>query len=385
MSAVPTHTHYAPPPQLRERANFVAELAARSISIAAMARAVGTSRNSVLKWAHCKTSPSPARRERAEAYFADLGIDPSTAWQPSELMSDTPHLHLVQSGEATTNPNDKQVPMRVTSREFLEQSELEHFNLSLDPFDDLDDPEDIYLSGPLQRIEHALLAAIKRRQIVALVGDPGAGKSTLLRRLYGRARKQKSVRLIATASLDRARITAAALSVAVLRDLIGKDTSSMPMERRSELLRTTLMDMDAQGAFPVLLIDEAHLLTPKALLAIKQIWDSHVLFRQLAVILVGQPRLMSRLKTDPTVRELTGRTRIIELPKYSAEDVRAYLAWRFARVQADPDRVFDESAYRALAARGEYPLWINNQAVNAMRYAVQVGEERVTSVIVGRS
>lgn len=280
--------------------------------------------------------------------------------------------------------------MEITSREFLEPEELAHFGLAADPFDDAEDPEDVYLSPRLQAVERALNTAIQRRQIVALVGDPGSGKSTLLRRLYGRCAREQRVRLIAPASLDRRRVSHAALGTAILRDLIQKDTSSWAMEPRSELLRQTLADQVAAGLFPVLLIDEAHLLRPEALLAIKHLWDSHTLFRQLAVLMVGQMPLASRLKSDPALRELTGRTRILPLGVLG-DEVGPYLRWRFARVgspatpSASADQVFDASAIKALGVRGEMPLWVNNAAVLAMRYAHRVGDERVTANHVGRS
>lgn len=274
--------------------------------------------------------------------------------------------------------------MEITSREDLEPEELAHFHLGEDPFDDIDNPEDIFLSSQHLAVERRIFKAIKARRILVLTAPPGGGKSTVLRRVYARAEREKRVRLIAPASLDRQRITHAALAVAILRDLVGRDTSSMAQETRSELLRETLADQDKAGLFPALLIDEAHLLKPAALVALKHIWDSHTLFKQIAMILVGQHTLHARLKADPSVRELTGRAQLVQLQPLGG-DVRGYLQWRFARVGGDADRIFSPDAYEALSARAEFPLWVNNLAVLAMRSAAAVGDDIVTRKHVARA
>lgn len=278
--------------------------------------------------------------------------------------------------------------MEVTSRLYLEPQAVEHFKLDEDPFNDPESPEDIWLSPALRRIEGQLVNGIKRRHIVVVTGEVGAGKSTLLRRLYGRLVQERHLRFIAPASLDRRKITETALAVAILRDLTGKDTSSMAMEARSEMLRVQLSAEGAAGNYPVLLVDEAHHLPNKGLVAIKQVWDSHTMFKQLAVILVGQPPLAARLRQDITLREVTGRAVMCEVPTFNRDPGCAaadYVRWRFARVGADADAIFKPDAYAALGARAEHPLWLNNLAVRALLYAWSVGDTTVTSAHVGRA
>lgn len=352
-------------------------LTALAVTRPQLARKVGVSPRTMTRWVMGHEAPSGNNLARLRRWLKARGVPPDLALEPDD-MSDLPPIPPVQPNPA------QETPMDVSSLEFLDDEDLAFFGLSQDPFTPPEEPDDIFLPPELVSIEKALLQAIQRRQIVAVCGDPGSGKSTLLRRIYGRVRNEKRVRLIAPASLDRRRITHAALGVAILRDLIGKDTSSYSMESRSELLRRTLEDQSAAGLLPALLIDEAHLLKADALLAVKQLWDSHTLFRQLAVILVGQLTLEGRLRTDPAVRELTGRTRILRVPSLGA-NTADYLRWRFARVHAHADQVFDPSGYQALQARAEYPLWCNNLAVNAMHYARVLGDDRVTAQHVGRS
>lgn len=371
------------------------ELRKLGLTLADMAAAIGTTRVTLWRWASGAARPSPTRSkapiELATAWLEACGIDPSLLFPPptSEApVADVTDLDAARVARglppapAAPLPLETPVPL-TTSREYLSPQDLTLFGLRDDPFEDADNPEDVFLSPAVTHVENAVKRTITRRQIVAVIASPGAGKSTLIRRLYGQLGGHKRIRMVAPASIDRRRITHAALATAILRDLVGHKAAHMNQEQRSELLRTTLAQQDEAGLIPALLIDEAHLLKTDALLAIKQIWDSHLLFKQLAVILIGQEPLKAKLLSDPAVRELTGRTRLVDLPKLG-EHTGDYLRWRFSRVGADADQVFDEDAYAALATRGEYPLWVNNLAVRAMSYAASRGTTRVTATHVSR-
>ena len=342
------------------------ELARAGSSLADLARHLGVDRRAVAAWGRDGRRPRRSPHlAAAEAWLAARGVDPSTLWHDP----------------ATPTPEPT---MDTPSLEYLEPDELQQLGLADDPFGDPPSPEDVFLSPALRQCENALVRAARQRHIIALTGPAGAGKSTLLRRFFGSLGRDKRVKLIAPASLDRTRITGNALAVAILRDLTGRDTSGMAAEPRSELLRSTLAEQDAAGLYPTLLIDEAHHMAAHGLLALKAIWDSHTLFKQLAIILVGQDPLRRRLEGDATVREVAGRTRVVQVPELGAQ-TGDYLRWRWARVGGDADRAFTVGAYQALSARGRQgPLWVNNYAVRALRYALSVGDTRVDVQHVGR-
>ena len=360
------------------------------ISQAEFAQELDMGEGSLRRWLTGASPPSRAPGRALRAWLGARSIPFAQAMEWTVMADDIDDLdahrkaRTPKAPKPITNPSPKDPPVETNSLVFLDPADLRFFKLPSDPFESPDDPDEVYLSDAMEGIDSALMLAIDRRQIVAVHAPSGAGKTTLIRRLYGRMAGSKRVRPMSPASQDRQRITHAALGVAILRDLIGKDTSGFSMEARSELLRTTLEEQTKSGVYPVLVIDEAHLLKTDALLAIKQLWDSHTLFRQLAVILIGQDGLRNTLKNHPDVRELTGRTRILEVPKLG-DDTASYLRWRFARVGANADDVFDTSAYKALATRGEYPLWVNNLAVLAMQYAHSIGDTRVMATHVGQS
>lgn len=368
-------------------------LRAIGVSNKAFAAAIGVTERTATRWIVGAERPSEARQRAIAAWVAARGAGTAHLFV---LQQESPVDNVVtfpgaadaplQPGAdpaAGTLPIQQEPPLQTTPLEFLDEDALAHFGLENDPFLGTDGPEDLFMHPGLKATERAVKAAIRNRHIIAIVGEPGAGKSSLIRRVWAQLRREERIRLISLASLNRQQVTPNSISVAILRDLIGKDTSAMQNEARSELLRRTLEDQDQQGCFPALFIDEAHLLPSEALIAIKQVWDSHVLYRQLAVVMVGQPKLHERLLNDTRLREVTGRTQIIQIPAMSRVTAE-YLSWRFSRVGADAAAIFSADAIKALGARGEHALWINNLAVRAMRAAKRLGDKRVELVHVGQ-
>lgn len=342
--------------------------AAEMWTVRDLVKATGATERTVQRWRAGKQIPRDTVHQRLKGWI-EANVSPA-APSPKRRKRRPP-----------SPPSEES--METASFEFLPPELLQWFGLPDDPFFGPENPEAIFLSPKLLSLESALILAIRRRQIVALTGPAGSGKSTLLRRLHGRYLSDAHVKLMSPASLDRAKLSAASLATAIIRDLTGQDTSGWGSERRSELLRTTLEDQGRQRLLPVLFVDEAHHLPNDALLAVKQTWDSHTLFRQLSVILVGQEPLAQRLKATPALRELTGRTMLLQMPALT-DQAGDYLRWRFSQVGGDADACFDAGAYKALGARGEHPLWLNNLAVRAMRYAASLGDNRVTLAHVGR-
>lgn len=364
------------PPAGVTRSALALELRRRGYSLTWLAQACGLHRSTIIGWQGGRR-PNQHAAIVATAALLELGIEPALLFTPGSNPVDTPiDLDAVRRARGLTTPDQPEEDTTVQpTREYLEPEELEFFGLGADPFDDLEDPEIIWRPNDLERVIVAVQKTCERLSILAVVAPPGAGKSTLMRCFGAEAARSKGLRLVTPATVDRRRITSAALAVAIIRDLTGKETSSMAAEPRSDMLRVVLEDQARAGQRPALIIDEAHQLKPQALIDLKQIWDSHLLFRRIALILVGQVQLEARLRSDPAVREVAGRTRVVRLEPL--KDARDYLAWRFGRVGADADQAFTRDATKALAKAGGQPLWINNLAVGAMRAAYNLGATQV--------
>lgn len=365
------------------------ELAHRGITVKQLAQLAGMKSSRLHTAIRGQIRPSPSLRAALHPHLRALGIDPVRAWTPMSK-SPPPHLSLVpadgdQAPAPSLNTPTPEDDVYVSPREYLTNGQLEKLGLADDPFEDILNPEDAYLSRNLKGIEAALRKAVQRRRIVALVGQPGAGKSTLLRRLAATAARQRTWRVLSCSTLDRSAITSSSLTRALLRDLTGREHKGLTNEDAGEALKAALEDANQGGLHPVLLIDEAHMLSAQALVAIKHVWDSNVLYKLLSVVLVGQLPLKVRMLQDTRVQELTGRTQLLELGQYSISDTADYLRWRLARVGGEADKLFTEDAYKALAARAKHPLWINNLAVQALKYGLSIDELPVRAQHVGRS
>ena len=362
-------------------------LATLGLSARGLARQLDTTPVAIRRW-RVGDGPAPTRAGQLRWLLERAGKDPlpflgdrlAEAIPPEGAMPDTTRLRLVQPGESAPTHEETE-PMR--SRTYLDDPTLKHFGLASDPFADPETPEEIWFSPALRQIEKRFLAAIRDRQIVVLVGSPGAGKSTLLRRLHGLLLSQTSARLLCPATVDRRKLTAAALGQAIVRDLTGKSTASLSAEARGELLRRALTDAQEQNQRPVLVIDEGHHLTPSALLAIKQLWDSNLMYRQLGILLVGQHPLRELLEQDVTVREVTERSVVLALPDLGASTAD-YLRWRWTRAGGNDEATFEKGAYAALASKAATPLSLNNLVTAVLCYTAEQGDTQVTAAHVGR-
>ena len=347
------------------------ELHIRRLTLADFADAAGVCLDTASRWGRGTTSPRGEVAARAYAWLSVHGIDPATVFASGE-----PALESLMTQPLTLVPDPKEEDMETPSLEYLEAAELQRWT------DELYDSQGDFYPARLTDARDT----IRRHQIVAIHAEPGAGKSFLVRRILARSLTMESIRFILPRTLNRQDLTSRGLAIAIVRDLGKHDRlDGLPNERLAQLLQESLKDQLRSGAFPVLLIDEAHMMPWSSLLAIKHVWDSGELYKQLGVILIGQPPLRDTLKKDVRVRELVGRTRILNLPTYDAQTTGDYLRWRFARVGGDADKVFAPAAMKVLSTRGEYPLWINSLAVRAMRYACTLGESRVDAVHAGRA
>src|SRR5512140_3606017 len=134
---------------------------------------------------------------------------------------------------------------------------LAHYALARKPFSKTPDPAFLFPSRQhaeaLARLSHAL----EEREVAVLTGEVGAGKTTLSRALVD-------------AFSDRCRfsfVVNPALPPAQLLGAIGEGFGLPPSRRKSETwsaLGELLSRLDAEGVFPVVVVDEAQLLAGRA-------------------------------------------------------------------------------------------------------------------------
>lgn len=274
--------------------------------------------------------------------------------------------------------------MNIT-RDYLDDAELRHFGLEEDPFYEIHDFSDIYLSPQLKVVERRFYDTVKRHGIMAIVGDIGAGKSTLLRYILTKMMREKGIRPIVPDDMDREKLTGRGLTSAIISTL-GAGHSPRSAVDKDRLAKKLLEESIKNGVNPVLIIDEAHDLKDQVIVALKRIWDSGLIFRLLAIVIVGQGGTDSKgyswglkdtLENSPTIREFAERCYVTDIGVMNGH-MADYLSYRFKKAGADAKKVFSDDALKALSKKAEVPNRAHNIAVRAMRAAYQDGQGRVS-------
>ncbi|MEJ1496359.1 MAG: AAA family ATPase [Candidatus Sedimenticola sp. (ex Thyasira tokunagai)] len=293
-------------------------------------------------------------------------------------------------------PVDENIP-QLPETEMLSQEAKRHFNLLQDPFlDDIQGPDDVYLSGEQRYIREAMYQAAKHAGFLAVVGESGAGKTVLRKDLVDRIQRAgESITVIQPRIIDKGRLTAGAICDAIIND-VSDDKPRMTLEAKARQIEKLLSGSSRAGNSHVLMIEEAHDLTIKTLKYLKRFWELEDGFKRLlAIILVGQPELKMTLdvKRNWDAREVINRCEIAELQPLNG-NLGDYLALKFKRIGKQLDELFHESAYNEIRARltresrGQvttmmYPLVVNNVVRRAMNIAAEVGEPKINAEIIG--
>ncbi len=251
---------------------------------------------------------------------------------------------------------------------------LEFFNLRESPFTLTPATEFFYEGGERGAILEALLYAAQYTEgVITVTGEVGTGKTMLARTMIERKPKNLDVVYVANPSMSRDEIVEFIAS-----ELRVKTTDLRPSQVIQALYRK-LIALYARGRRVVLLVDEAHVMSPQALEEIRLLSnlesDRHKLLR---IVLVGQDELKATLAT-PQMRPLRERiTERFPLGPLSAGEVATYLSHRLRRAGGDPQTFQPKAA--AVLARASLGLSrrVNILAEKSMLAAFVAGSQTVT-------
>jgi len=320
-------------------------------------------------------------KEKVEAFLRARKVACAGIWQvePEPTRGKQPRKFRISNFEK----KEVKAEMNFT-KEYLTEEELRHFHLEGDPFFDLEDYQDIYKSPQLKVVERKFWETIKRHGIMAVVGEVGSGKSTLLRHILGRMMKDRSVRLIMPDAIDRERLCGSNITQAVISQMDCTKVPRFAVER-DKLAKRMLEESVRAGSDPVLVIDEAHDLRPEAIIGLKRLWDSGMIFKLLSVIILGQGGEDSRgawglkgaLLFHNALREFAERCYLVDLGSMNGS-MADYLDWRFSRTGGKVRKIFSDDALKMLVKKAPQPQAANNVAMRAMKLAYRDGSLTVT-------
>lgn len=293
-------------------------------------------------------------------------------------------MPLPGAGTAEEGTTGEEAKKMNYTKEYLEPEEIVHFGLEDDPFFDLDDHRDIWMSAQLKVAERQVWRTIKSRGIIAITGNYGMGKSTFLRHVIAKLLGDKSVRIIMPDRLDREKMTGGLLTEEIISQLGG---NKMPRSagQRDKVAKKLLEDNMKSGIYTVLAIDEAHDLKESIFISLKRLWDSGMIFKLIAIVLIGAGGrdeagknwgLRGMIEGNPYIKEFAERCYVVDLGKLNG-NMSDYLDYRFRTVGRPVGEVFTDDALVHLAQRAKTPQVANNIAVRAMKNAYQDGKTTV--------
>jgi len=249
------------------------------------------------------------------------------------------------------------------------------FGLNKPPFNMTPDPALLFMPPQHREALAGLTYAIlNRKGFAVLIGDAGTGKTTLL----GRTLQYLQQTTIRSSVILNPTLTAEEfLEMA----LLGFGISAIP---RSKALRLTalqkmLAEEHAAGRVTVLIIDEAHKLSPALLEEVRLLSNFELADQKLLqIVLLGQNELGAVLNDD-RLRQLKQRiaTRLAIGPLAKGE-VEQYIRYRWTKCGGSAALPFPSDAIEAIAAWSNgIPRLINAICDNALTSAFAKGARSV--------
>lgn len=328
-----------------------------------------------------------------------------------DIAVDAAMFEAVADSESATfiTPNQESIDM-LLRKQPLSQAAKKHFGLFRDPFDDdVNDVEDVFLWRDNRNVREWLWSTAKLGGFGAVIGESGAGKSTLRLDLIDRINREHAPIIIIEPSARRMEDTdkkgktlkSGDIEDAIIYTLAPLETPKRSPEAKSRQLERLLIDSRRSGSSHCLIIEEAHGLPVPTLKHLKRFHEIRDGFKKLlSVVLIGQPELKLKLAGNAgDVREVSQRCEQIELPPLDAQ-LEDYLRFKFKRVGADLDSVFEKDALDGIRARLifsksnkntresvslMYPLMINNLVTAALNMAATLGLPKVNHDLIMES
>lgn len=247
------------------------------------------------------------------------------------------------------------------------------FGLSRDPFQRSTDLDDACLPNPLAALLSEMQSGMRCPQGVSvLVGEPASGKSMVARAFARRLCGVARTALIPEPSSSVSAIARDAL--AALGDPIAEENVDCDWVAA---LRDHAANRAAAGAATVVIVDDAHRLSPQALEDLTSLFEEEDPLR-LHIFLVGRPGLLDRINAGSERALLAHLLQICRIEPLGVRECVRYLERRLAMCGGELARLFDDGAIEDIVGRAEGRLLVLEElAAGALTAAQQRGATQV--------
>jgi type II secretory pathway predicted ATPase ExeA len=372
-----------------------------------------TSMSFIVNWDYWpRSTPEADIRRQVESFLASHGVSPeeiSTAWEPHgdevppqrqmpvgahlrALDARKPYVDVPKSGKHSKRLELIAPEFEPMEIEMLSPAAKRHFKIFRDPFqDDVNSPEDVFLSEDQRYVLEAMLQTAKAGGITAVVGESGSGKTTLRKLLQHRiTREGQNIRLIFPHTLDKSKMSTGNICTAIINDLEPDSTVRSSLESQARQVKDVLLRSSRAGAKHLLMIEEAHDLSIQTLKYLKRFYEIESddgFGKVLSIVLIAQPEMKIKLDVarHPEAREFINRCEVATLmPLY--ENLKNYVAHKLERSGVKVESIFTDDAFEAIRSRWTkvdpasralknnlYPLIVNNTITRALNRAAELG------------
>lgn len=238
--------------------------------------------------------------------------------------------------------------------EMITKEFLEHWGFDRLPFPKVCDTESTFLDNRYNIALKRLIQLLYTKEIGVVIGEAGNGKTTLMDIFLSKisSTKYKIIRIEVPQNKMREMYRLISAEMGVNTSWFGADALKV-----IDLLKYSYIESNRPS---LLIIDEAHTLTPSALNELRLLTNTKVKNEPLiTLVLFGQPSLSSTLKL-PAMIPLAQRVGAwITLGFFTEEETAKYIDWQMKNAGSDRE-IFLPATKKAIFRRSQgNPRMIN--------------------------